>query len=133
MSFLKRVWLGEYSLPFTFWVMGCLAPAPIFATKYYLSEAGVFAHENMTVFLAAQVFLWLEWSYFAFITVALWNASSNHLKRAASGGSENPIWGQLGRLLAVASGILALGSFANLSGLTALIFGEDMFIGLGAD
>jgi hypothetical protein len=132
MSFLKKVWFGEFSLSFTFWVIGCLAPTPIFVTKYYLREAGVLAHENMAVFLAGQAFLWLEWTYFAFITVALWNSSFNHLKRAERGGSEKAIWGQLGRLLAVASGILALGAFSNLSGLTSLIFGRPMFIGLGA-
>jgi hypothetical protein len=132
MSFLKKVWLGDYSLSFTFWVMGCLVPAPIFASKYYLREAGVFTHDNFAVFSAGQSFLWLEWLYFAFITVALWNGSSKHLERAAGGGLEKAIWGQFGRLLAVASGVLALGSFANLSGLTTLIFGESMFIGLGA-
>ena len=131
MSFLKKVWFGEFSLSFTFWVMGCLAPTPIFPAKYYLHEAGVFTHENVVIFLAGQAFLWLEWLFFAFITVALWNSSSNHLKRAWRGESEKAIWGQLGRLLAVASGILALGSFSNLSGLTTLIFGQPMFIGLG--
>ena len=132
MSFLIKVWRGEYSLSFTFWIMGCVAPAPIFAGKYYLREAGIFTHDNMLIFLAGQAFLWLEWSYFAFITVALWNASVNHLERARRGGPEMAIWGQLGRLLAVASGLLALGSFANLSGLTELIFGKALFIGLGA-
>lgn len=132
MTFLKKVWLGEYSLAFTFWVMGCVAPTPIFAAKFYLREAGVFAHENITVFLAGQVFLWFEWSYFAFITVALWNSASGHLRRAAAGGAEKALWGYIGRVLAVASGVLALGSFANLSGLTTLIFGKPMFIGLGA-
>ena len=132
MSFLKKAWFGEYGLGFTFWVMCCLAPAPIFATKFYLREAGVFADEDMAVFLAGQVFLWLEWFYFAFITVALWNSSSNHLKHAKNDDSKRGILGQLGRLLAVASGILALGSFSNLSGLTTLIFGQPMIIGLGA-
>jgi len=131
MSFLKKVWFGEFSLRFTFFVMGCLAPVPIFPAKYYLHEAGVFVHENMAVFLAGQAFLWLEWSFFVFITVALWNSSSNHLKRAESGGPEKPIWGQLGRLLAAASGVLVLGSFSNLSGLTTLIFFFFFFIGLG--
>jgi hypothetical protein len=131
MSFLKKVWLGKFSLGFTFWVMGCVAPAPIFAAKYYLREAGVFASDNMAVFLAGQVFLWIEWAYFAFITIALWNAASNHLQRAERGGSEKVLWGQLGRLLAAASGILALGSFANLAGLTTLIFGQPMYIGMG--
>jgi hypothetical protein len=85
----------------------------------------------MAVFLAGQVFLWIEWLYFAFITVALWNASVNHLQRAERGGSEKALWGQLGRVLAAASGILALGSFANLSGLTTLIFGQPLYIGMG--
>jgi len=132
MAFLKKVWLGECSLGFTFWVMGGLAPAPIFIAKYYLREAGVFASTDMAVFLAGQLFLWIEWTYFAFITVALWNASAKHLKRAERGGSEKVIWGQMGRALAVASGILALGSFANLAGLTTLLFGQPMFIGMGA-
>ena len=132
MSFLKRVFLGEYGLNFTFWFMGCVAPAPIFAGKYYLSEAGVFTHENTAIFLAGQVFLWLEWSYFAFITIALWNSSVNHLKRLENSKAGNAIWGRLGQLLAVASGILALGSFSNLSGLTTLIFGQPMFLGIGA-
>jgi len=132
MAFLKKVLLGEYSLGFTFWVMGCVAPTPIFAAKYYLREVGVFAHENTAIFLAGQAFLWLEWLYFVFITVALWRAATNHLKRSERGESLKAIWGQLGRLLAVASGILATGSFSNLSGLTTLIFGQPMFIGLGA-
>ncbi len=132
MLYAKKVFYGEYGLGFTFWVMGFIAPTPIFAAKYYLREAGVFVHENAAVFLAGQAFLWLEWSYFAFITVALWNASVNHLKRVERCEAGKAIWGQLGRLLAVASGFLALGSFANLSGLTALIFGEAIFIGLGA-
>jgi hypothetical protein len=133
MSYLKKAWLGGYGLGFTFWVLGCLAPTPIFAAKFYLREAGVFASENPAVYLAGQAFLWFEWSYFAFITVALWNSSSNHLKRAGGGGSERSLWGQLGRLLAVASGFLALGSLANLSGVTTWIFGQAMFIGMGAD
>lgn len=132
MSFLKKVWRGEFGLGFTFWVMGCLAPAPIFAVKFWLREAGVFVSENLPVFMAGQGFLWLEWTYFAFITVALWNASSNHLKRAEQGGPEKTLWGQLGRWLAVASGLLALGSLANLSGLTTWIFGQPLYIGLGA-
>jgi hypothetical protein len=132
MSFIKRVFLGKYGLNFTFWVMGCVAPAPIFTAKYYLSETGIFTHENTAIFLTGQAFLWLEWLYFAFITVALWNSSANHLKRVERGESGNAIWGQLGRLLAVASGILALGSFSNLSGLTTSIFGRPMFIGIGA-
>jgi hypothetical protein len=131
MSFLKKVWFGEFSLSFTFWVMCCLAPIPFFPAKYYLHKAGVFTHENMVIFLAGQAFLWLEWSFFAFITVALWNSSSNHLKRAGGSETEKAIWGQLGRVLAVASGILILGSFSNISGLTTLIFGRPMFIGLG--
>jgi hypothetical protein len=36
-------------------------------------------------------------------------------------------------LLAVASGLLALGSLANLTGITTWIFGQPMFIGMGAD
>ena len=58
-------------------------------------------HEELVVYLAGQVFLWFEWSYFLFITVALWNASSNHLRRSRQGGPENIIWGQLGRALAL--------------------------------
>ena len=87
--------------------------------------------EDTLVWLSGQAFLWLEWLYFVFITVALWNSSTNHLRRAQAGGPEKAVWGQLGRALAVASGILAAGSFANLSGLTALIFGRSLFIGLG--
>ncbi|MDH3978624.1 MAG: hypothetical protein OEU86_08920 [Gammaproteobacteria bacterium] len=132
MSFLLKVWRGEYSLNFTFWVMGCVFPTPIFATKYYLKEAGVLTHQDQLIFLAGQAFLWLEWSYFAFITVALWNASRNQIRRAAEGEDVSKLWGQAGRALAVASGVLALGSFANLSGLTSLIFGHPLFIGLGA-
>lgn len=131
MNILKRAWSGQYSLAFTFWVLGFLAPTPIFAAKYFLREAGVFTHGNPAVFAAGQAFLWLEWSYFAFITVALWNAASGHLGRARTGGPERALWGQLGRALAVASGVLALGSLANLSGLTALVLGQPMFIGMG--
>jgi hypothetical protein len=132
MSFLKKVWSGKYSLAFTFWIMGCIVPTPLFATKFWLREAGVLGSEDAVIFLAGQVFLWFEWSYFVFITVALWNSSSSHLKLAEEDGSKRAIWGQLGRVLAVASGIMALGSFANLSGLTTLIFGKPLFIGLGA-
>ena len=132
MSFLRKVLLGKYSLGFTFWIMGCVAPTPIFAAKYYLREAGVFTHENAGVFVAGQGFLWLEWLYFAFITVALWNASSRHLDRAGRGEPVKAVWGQLGRLTAAASGVLALASFSNLSGLTTLILGRPMFLGLGA-
>jgi hypothetical protein len=132
MSLLKKAWFGEYSLGFTFWIMGCVVPTPIFAAKYYLREAGIFTHGNTAVFLAGQSFLWLEWLYFVFITVALWNSSIHHLSRAARGGKEQALWGQLCRLLAIASGLLAIGSFANLSGLTTLVFGEPRFIGLGA-
>ena len=109
-----------------------MLPAPIFAAKYYLNEAGVLGHEDLPIFVAGQVFLWFEWSYFLFITVALWNAASNHLRRARQGGTERVIWGQLGRLLALASLVLVVGSFANLSGLTELIVGRPLFIGLGA-
>jgi len=132
MAFLKKVVFGEYSLAFTFWVMGCVAPTPIFAAKYFLSETGVLTNENTAIFLAGQVFLWLEWSYFAFITIALWNSSVNHLGRIERGESGKVIWGRLGQVLAVASGILALGSFANLSGITTLIFGQPMFLGIGS-
>ena len=132
MAFLKKVWLGDYSLGFTFWIMGCVVPTPIFLAKFYLRETGIFVHENTAIFLAGQAFLWFEWLYFVFITVALWNSSGSHLKRANAGGPEKALWGQLGRFLAVASGILALGSFANLSGLTALVLGKPLFIGLGA-
>lgn len=129
---MRKVWSGQCSLAFTFWVMGCIVPTPIFATKYYLREAGILGHEDTLIFLAGQGFLWFEWLYFVFITIALWNSSIKHLQRAAAGGQEKPVWGQLGRLLAVASGVMALGSFANLSGLTTLIFGKPLFIGLGA-
>lgn len=132
MSFLKKAWRGEYGLGFTFWVLGCVLPAPIFAAKYYLSETGVLGHEDLLIYLAGQVFLWFEWSYFLFITVALWNASTSHLGRAHQGGPEKAYWGQLGRVLAVASAVLVAGSFANLSGLTELILGQPLFIGLGA-
>lgn len=132
MSRLRKAWLGGYGLGFTFWVLGCLAPTPIFVAKFYLRDAGVFASQDPALFLAGQAFLWFEWAYFAFITVALWNASSSHLKRARQGGPERLLWGQLGRWLAVASGLLALGSLANLSGLTAWLFGQPLFIGLGA-
>jgi len=131
-AFLKKAWLGGYGLGFTFWVLGCVLPAPIFMAKYYLKNAGVLGHEDPGIYLAGQVFLWFEWSYFLFITVALWNASSNHLGRSRQGGSEKVIWGQLGRALALASVVLVAGSFANLSGLTELIFGRPLFIGLGA-
>ena len=113
-------------------MLGCVLPAPIFAAKYYLSEAGVLGHSDPAVYLAGQVFLWFEWSYFLFITIALWNASSSHLSHARQGGPEKIIWGQLGRVLALASAVMVLGSFANLSGLTELIFGRPMFVGLGA-
>lgn len=109
-----------------------MLPAPIFAAKYYLSETGVLGHEDPVVYLAGQVFLWFEWSYFLFITAALWNASSNHLYRARQGGPEKANWGRLGRILALTSFFLVLGSFANLSGLTELIVGRPLFIGLGA-
>jgi hypothetical protein len=132
LSFLKKAWGGGFGLGFTFWVLGCLAPAPIFAAKFYLRRAGVFGHAEPAVFLAGQAFLWLEWLYFAFITVALWNSSARHLQRARRGAPDRPIWGQLGRILAAASGVLALGSFANLSGITKLVLGSPLFIGLGA-
>ena len=131
-GFLKKAWLGGYGLAFTFWVLGCVLPAPIFSAKYYLSKAGVLGHADPVIYLAGQAFLWFEWSYFLFITVALWNASSNHLSRARQGGPEKVIWGQLGRLLALASVVMVVGSFANLSGFTELIFGQPLFIGLGA-
>ena len=111
--------------------MGCIAPGPIFASKYYLREAGVFTPENQLVYLGGQIFLWLEWTYFALITIALWNAAHNHIVRAKSGGPEKSIWGIIAKWLAVASGMLALGSFANLSGLTTLLLGKPLFIGLG--
>lgn len=132
MSFLKKAWLGEHGLGFTFWVLGCLAPVPIFAAKFFLREAGAFASTSPAVFLAARAFLWFEWAYFAFVTVALWNASARHVERARRGGPERALWGQLGRGFAVASGLLAAGSLANLSGLTAWILGRPLFIGLGA-
>lgn len=132
MRLIKKIWRGEFSLGFTFWFFGCLAPAPIFAAKFYFRNADVFEHQETAVFIAGQAFLWFEWLYFVFLTVALWNSATNHLKRARRGGSEKKLWGHAGRLLAGASGILALGSFANLSGLTTLIFGAPMFIGLGA-
>jgi len=132
MSWLKKAWVGGYGLGFTFWVLGCVAPTPIFAAKFYLREAGVLASADPAVFLAGQVFLWFEWAYFAFITVALWNSSANHLRRAAQGGREKVLWGQLGRALAVASGLLALGSLANLSGLTTWILGKPLYLGLGS-
>jgi hypothetical protein len=131
-AFLKKAWLGGYSLGFTFWVLGCVLPTPIFGAKYYLKEAGVLGHDDPVIFLFGQLFLWFEWSYFLFITVALWNASSRHLDRARQGGPEKVFWGQLGRVLALASAILVVGSFANLSGLTELIVGRSLFIGLGA-
>lgn len=131
-AFLKKAWLGGYGLGFTFWVLGCVLPAPIFAAKAYLSGAGLLGHEDPFIYLAGQVFLWFEWSYFLFITVALWNASCNHLLRARQGGPEKAVWGQLGRLLALASVFLVVGSFANLSGLTELVLGRPLFIGLGA-
>ena len=132
MSFLKKAWRGEFGLGFTFWVLGFLAPTPIFIAKYYLREGGVFTHANQAVFLAGQAFLWFEWLYFAFITVALWNSSTNHVRRAGRGEPVRPTWGRLGQFLAVASGVLALGSFANLSGLTTLILGRPLYIGMGA-
>lgn len=49
--------------------MGCVAPMPIFAAKLYLSEAAIFTHENARIFAVGAGFLWLEWLYFAFITV----------------------------------------------------------------
>ena len=131
-AFLKKAWLGGYGLGFTFWVLGCVLPVPIFAAKYYLSEAGLLGHSDPAVYLAGQVFLWFEWAYFLFITVALWNAASNHLSRAHQGGPEKIVWGQLSRVLALASAVMVVGSFANLSGLTELIFGRPMFVGLGA-
>lgn len=132
MSFVTKVWRGKFSLGFTFWVMGCLVPTPIFVAKYYLQEAGILGHPDLAVHLAAQAFLWLEWSYFAFITVALWNAASSHLERARLGGNEKALWGHAGRLLAFASGMLAAGSFANLTGITEKIVGRTLFIGIGA-
>ncbi len=132
MTYLKKALLGEYSLAFTFWVLGFVAPTPIFATKYYLKESGVLASEDMLVFAAGRVFLWVEWLYFAFITVALWNAASAHVARAAGGAGGQVFWGRLCQALAIASGVLALGSFANLSGLTELLFGRALYIGLGA-
>lgn len=131
-AFLKKAWLGGYGLGFTFWVLGCVLPAPIFAAKYYLKNAGVLGHDELLIYLAGQAFLWFEWSYFLFITVALWNASSNHLRRGRQGGPEKVVWGQLGRALALASVVLVAGSFANLSGLTELLFGRPLYIGLGA-
>ena len=130
-SILKKAWKGGYTLGFTFWVLGCVLPAPIFAAKYYLTQAGLLGHEDPIIYMAGQVFLWLEWSYFLFITVALWNSSSNHLYRARQGGPEKTIWGQLVHILALASVFMVLGSFANLSGLTELIVGQPLFIGLG--
>ncbi len=132
MSFLKKTLYGEYSLGFTFWVMGCVAPVPLFVAKYVLRETGVFTHDDTAVFLAGRAFLWLEWLFFAFITVALWNASVQHLKRVAQGQSGSVFWGQFGRVLSVASGMLALGSFSNLSGITTLVFGRPLFLALGA-
>ena len=132
MSFLRKYWRGEFSLGFTFWVMGCIAPAPIFIAKYLLREAGVLGHQDISIYLAGQAFLWFEWLYFLVLTVALWNSATNDLNRARSDESAKAIWGHSGRLLAVGSGILAAGSFFNLSGLTGLIFGQPMFIGLGA-
>ena len=58
MSFLRKVFLGEYSLTFTFWVMSFIAPTPIFVTKYYLREAGVLSHEDPVIHFFGQVFLW---------------------------------------------------------------------------
>ena len=132
MNFLKRVLFGDYSLAFTFWVMSFIAPTPIFIAKYYLKETGVLSHENTYIYLAGQIFLWVEWLFFAFITVAIWNASRSHIARIENGGEGRLIWGRLCLVLAVASGVLALGAFANLSGLTALIFGRPLYIGMGA-
>lgn len=129
---LSRAWRGGYSLAVTFWVLGCLAPTPIFLGKVWLREAGAFSHPDPAIHGAGQAFLWFEWLYFAFITVALWNASARHLQRARQGGPERPAWGRAGQVLAVASGALALGSFANLSGLTTLVLGRPLYIGLGA-
>ena len=128
----NRAWRGGYSLAFTFWVLGCVAPTPIFVGKVRLRDAGVFTSPDPAVHAAGQAFLWFEWLYFAFITVALWNASSRHLARARQGGPERVVWGRVGQGLAIASGALALGSFANLSGLTTLVLGRPLYIGMGA-
>ena len=64
------------------WVMGILAPMPILTSKVYMREAGIFVHEDAVVYSAGQDFLWLEWGYFVFITVAIWHACVNAVARA---------------------------------------------------
>lgn len=118
MNFIKQVWRGKYSLTFTFWVMGFLVPMPILAGKVYLRDAGIFMHEDTVVYSAGQVFLWIEWFYFAFITVAIWNAATNYLGSEKEQTRKIVIWGRAGQVIAIASGLLALGSLSNLIGFT---------------
>lgn len=127
-KFLIDTWYGRRSLAFTFWIMGFIAPTPIFIGKVVLRDAGIFEHENLLIFFGGQLFLWIEWAYFAFLTIALWNSAKAHIAASEHNSGMNALWGKICLVLAVASGLLALGSLANLTGLTALLFGQDMFL-----
>ena len=126
LSFLTKVLLGGYKLGFTFWVMGFIVPTPIFLSKYFLKEAGVFVNENTAIYIFGQIFLWAEWLYFVFITIAIWNSAKNYIRNK----EKYLLFGYFAQALSLISGILAIGSFANQSGITEIFFGQPIFLGM---
>lgn len=101
MDFIGRVWRGEASLTFTYWIVGVVGNGVFQMTELSLAASGYDAQMTAEKASVIQGLIIASTAYFLWSAVCIWRSASNHtgsrawaafVKLSLLGGAVTVLW-----------------------------------------
>ena len=121
-NFIALLWRGEYSLGFSYWIVGFLVSVAAAIVIHVVSTlVDLFTEYNPAVMLATLLAIWLGVGVIAiWQLVGVWRSADNHMDRRIRAGRKRGVWGRLAKA-AVILGALRLALALVLSGVPQIV------------
>jgi hypothetical protein len=105
MEFVKELWRGNASLPFSYWVVAVIGNALFTITDRILDGAGYydFITEGMLIFIWG--FIIVSTGYFLFTVVCVWRSATKYEGKT--------VWAILAKIAMVLGTLKTLGALAH--------------------
>jgi hypothetical protein len=105
MTFIKRIWEGNASLPFTYWVVAVIGNAIFSLADSILYASGYYNFITQEKLIVIWSLLFVSTAYFIFTLVSVWRSAANY-KGA-------PAWAILAKIAMVLGALKTLSQLAQ--------------------
>jgi len=105
MDFIKELWRGNASLPFTYWVVAVIGNSLFGITDRALDGVGFYNAITAEKLTFLWGFIIVSTVYFLFSAVCVWRSATNY--------DGKPVWAILAKVVIVLGTIKSIGMFAR--------------------